>query len=103
MKRNRLITLAGGALVGVALFGLLPGGTVRGVTPRAAAIMYCFPGVYVNSSADMVVKYAEISSGPTIAMGTPCAEAVATLLNAGFAITAVSMPDYQNFLYSFAK
>ena len=51
MKRNRLITLAGGALVGVALFGLLPGGTVRGVTPRAAAISFCFQWAAFNSSA----------------------------------------------------
>ena len=103
MKGHRLSTLVGGALLSIALFGLLSGGTVRGAAPKAAAMLYCQPGIYVDSSAGMAVRVADISSGPTIAVGAPCAESVATLLNAGFVINAVNMTYPWDWTYSFIK
>ena len=103
MKGHRLITLSGAALVGVALFGLLPGGTVRGVAPKAAAMLYCQPNIFVDGTPGMSVRVVDTSSGPTIAVGAPCAESLAALLNAGFLVTASSTPDFANWTYTLVK
>src|SRR5947207_2623860 len=96
MKAQRVILSSVALTVCLAFLGLLSGGVVRGAAAsvRAAAMLYCQPNIFVDGTPGMSVRVAD-TSGTTssVAVGTPCAEAVATLLSGGFAVAAANTPD----------